>query len=68
MYKGIVKWNGNHYFSGDEVKGSKIEWRGDELWLYDDEENYIGGMGDFTRYEWVQIKPESLEETVGIEE
>ena len=62
QYKGIVKWNGNHYYSGDEVKGSKIEWRGDELWLFDDEENYIKGIGDFTRYDWVEIKPESLEE------
>lgn len=38
MYKANVKYNGNHYFSGDEVKGSKIEKRADgSLWLFDDE-------------------------------
>ena len=24
MYKAKVKWNGDHYFAGEEVKGSKI--------------------------------------------
>lgn len=60
-YSGIVKWNGDHYFSGDEVRGSKIEWRGSELWLYDDDDYYVVGIGDLTRYEWVEISPESLE-------
>ena len=38
MYKAKVKWNGNHYFAGEEVKGSKIEKREDgTTWLFDDE-------------------------------
>ena len=37
MYKAKVKWNGNHYFAGEEVKGSKIEKReGGTTWLFDD--------------------------------
>lgn len=60
-YKGTVKYHGNHYFAGETVEGSKIEWRGDELWLFDDDYNYIMGLGDFTRYEWVEIEPSSLE-------
>ena len=62
VYSGIVKWHGNHYYAGDKVIGTKIEWRGDELWLFDDEETYISGIGDFTRYEWVEIEPSSLVE------
>ena len=27
MYKAKVKWNGDHYFACEEVKGSKIEKR-----------------------------------------
>lgn len=55
-FVGIVKWNGDHYFSGAVVKGSKVERRGDSLWLYDDEENYVSGLGDLTRYAWVEIE------------
>lgn len=29
MYKAKVKWNGDHYSAGEEVKGSKIEKRED---------------------------------------
>ena len=62
VYKGIVKWHGNHYFSGNEVSGSKIEHREDgTIWLYDDEENYISGIGGFARYEWVEIKEDYVE-------
>ena len=38
MYKAKVKWNGDHYSAGFEVKGSKIEKREDgTTWLFDDE-------------------------------
>ena len=66
MYQAKVKWNGNHYFAGDIVRGSKIETRNsNETWLFDDEENYIMGLGDFTRYDWVEIDIETLEEIKG---
>lgn len=60
-FVGVVKWNGNHYFARQVVKGSKVERRGSELWLFDDEEMYIRGIGDFTRYEWVEIEDQKLE-------
>ena len=56
MYKAKVKWNGNHYFSGEEVKGSKLEKREDgTTWLFDDEsipEFPFYGDG---RDEWVEV-------------
>lgn len=66
MYEAKVKYYGNHYFAGEVVRGSKIEARnGNETWLFDDEENYILGLGDFTRYEWVEIDLETLVELKG---
>ena len=56
MYKAKVKWNGDHYFAGEDVKGSKIEKREDgTTWLFDDEP--IQGFpfyGD-GREEWVEV-------------
>lgn len=56
MYTAKVKWNGNHYYAGDEVKGSKIEKRADgTTWLFDDEpipEFPFYGEG---RDEWVEV-------------
>ena len=34
LYTGIAKYNGNHYFSGDEVKGKAYR-RGDKLFILD---------------------------------
>lgn len=63
MYQAIVKWSGNHYFSGDIVKGSKIETRADgTVWLFDDEENYHNGYGDMTRNEWVEVDESTIKE------
>ena len=56
MYKAKVKWNGDHYSAGFEVKGSKIEKREDgTTWLFDDEpipEFPFYGDG---RDEWVEV-------------
>ena len=42
MYKAKVKWNGNHYFAGEEVKGSKLEKREEgTTWLFDDDSHRI---------------------------
>lgn len=63
MYKANVKYNGNHYFSGDEVKGSKIEKRADgSLWLFDDEPIQEFPFYGDGRNEWVEIDENSLEE------
>ena len=32
-YKGIVKWNGNHYESGEEVIGSKIKFENGKMYF-----------------------------------
>lgn len=63
-YSAKVAWNGNHYEQGQEVSGGKIEVKGDgKLYLYDDEENYVAGLGDLTRYAWVEIDPLTVEGT-----
>lgn len=60
-YTAKVLFNGNHYYAGDEVSGSKVKFNPDgSAWLYDDEDNYVYGLGDFTRYEWVKIDKETL--------
>ncbi|MDY5929856.1 MAG: hypothetical protein SPJ27_07470, partial [Candidatus Onthovivens sp.] len=55
-YTAKVKWNGDHYYAGDEVKGSKLEKRADgTTWLFDDEpipEFPFYGEG---RDEWVEV-------------
>ncbi len=61
-YKANVLYNGNHYHSGEVVIGSKIKVEGFKTFLYDDEENYVNGIGDFTRNEWVEINPKTLVE------
>ena len=60
MYKAKVKWNGDHYEAGQVVKGSKYRIVEGKIELYDDEDNYIMGFGDFTRHTWVEIDEFSL--------
>lgn len=56
-YKGIVKWNGNHYYQGQEVKGSKYEIRENgEVWLFDDEPIENFPCYDDGRDEWVEVE------------
>ena len=56
MYKAKVKWNGNHYFAGEEVKGNKIEEREDRTtWLFDDEPIPEFPFYDDGRDEWVEV-------------
>ena len=56
MYKAKVKWNGDHYSAGFEVKGNKIEKREDgTIWLFDDEPiQEFPFFGD-GRDEWVEV-------------
>ena len=62
-FKAKVKWNGNHYFSGESVSGSKHRVKDGKHEIYDDEENYVAGLGDFTRNTWVEIDESTLEST-----
>ena len=63
-YQAKVKWNGNHYDSGEVVKGSEIRTLDNvTIELFDDEPYYVtinNQIVDFTRYEWVEIDPETL--------
>ena len=59
-FTALVKWNGNHYSSGERVIGSKIEIRENEYWLYDDEP-----MEDFpfygsSRKQWVEVRGNTI--------
>ena len=64
MYKAKVKWNGNHYSAGFEVKGSKLERREDgTVWLFDDEPIQEFPFYGDGREEWVEV-----DETTVIEE
>jgi hypothetical protein len=33
IYTGRVKWNGDHYFSGDEVKGPRVTDKTDSIMI-----------------------------------
>ena len=56
MYEAKVKWNGDHYFAGEEVKGSKIEKReGGTPWLFDDEPILECPFYGDGRDEWVEV-------------
>ena len=63
-YQAKVKWNTNHYDSGEVVKGSEIRTLDNgTIELFDDEPYYVtidNQLVDFTRYEWVEIDPETL--------
>ena len=64
MYKAKVKWHGNHYFAGEEVKGSKLEKRDDgTTWLFDDEPIPEFPFYSDGRDKWVEV-----DETAVIEE
>lgn len=63
MYKAIVKWNGNHYESGEEVRGSKIRKNKDGMVeLFDDEPIEAFPFYGSAREEWVEVVPESIVE------
>lgn len=53
LYKGIVAWNGDHYFQGEEVYGTEIKEEDGKLYLYDDrpDNNFYGVQEEF----WVEV-------------
>ena len=64
-YRGLVKYNGNHYFAGDVVYGSKIEKRPDgSVWLFDDEPIYEMPFYGDGRNEWVEVEEMTLKEVM----
>ena len=63
-YVAKVKYNGNHYFAGEEVIGTKIEKRQDNTtWLFDDEPiSEVFPFYGMARNEWVEIDETTLKE------
>ena len=55
-YKGIVKWNGNHYESGEEVIGSVVKFEDGKMYLYDDEPIDEFPYYGEARNQWVEIE------------
>ena len=65
-FKGKVKYNGNHYHSGEWVKGTGIQVDGDKVFLYDNELIYMNPFGEECRSdEWVEIIPETRGQYIG---
>lgn len=63
IYKAKVKYNGNHYSAGEEVRGSKAERRSDGTWwLFDDEPIPEFPFYGDSREEYVEIDHDTLEE------
>ena len=53
LYVGIVAWNGNHYFQGEEVYGTEFKKEDGKLYLYDDRpDNNFYGIQEET---WVEV-------------
>lgn len=55
-----VKSYGNHYFPEQVVSGSLVKQVNGRWFLFDDEENYVKGLGDLTRYEWVEVEESTM--------
>jgi len=65
-FKGKVKYNGNHYHSGEWVKGTGIQVDGDKVFLYDNELIYMNPFGEEYRSdEWVEVIPETVGQYIG---
>ena len=62
-YEAKVKWNGNHYFAGETVRGSDIKVEDDGTYLFDDEES--NEFPFVPRNEWVLIDSNTLIELEG---
>ena len=61
VYKGIVRYNGNHYTSGYDVIGSKVRYNENgTVEIFDDEPdtNFYGITEDV----WVEVFPDSVKE------
>ncbi len=67
-FRANVKYNGNHYFAGEWVIGHYHQNENGEHLIFDNEDNYIENIGDFTRYEDVEIDETTLGECTGLKD
>lgn len=64
-FRAKVKYNGNHYFEGEWVKGHYHQNTGGRYYIFDNDNNYMKNIGDFTRYEDVEIDENTLGQFTG---
>ena len=67
-FKAKVKYNGNHYFAGEWVFGHYHQNENGEHLIFDNEENYIANIGDFTAYADVEINETTLGQYTGLKD
>ena len=65
MFEAKVKYNGDHYFAGQTVRGSMLERRyipnkGWTCWIFDDEPIEPFPFYGEGRDEWVEVEESSL--------
>jgi uncharacterized phage protein (TIGR01671 family) len=63
-FRGKVKFNGNHYFDGEWVKGFYYENDKGEVYIIDTEEDTLGNA----RYSSVEVVPETIGQFTGLED
>ena len=67
-FRAKVKYNGNHYFAGEWVIGHYHQNENGEHLIFDNEENYIENIGDFTAYTDVEIDETTLDQYTGLKD
>lgn len=65
LFEAKVKYNGNHYFAGQTVRGSQLERRyilnkGWTCWIFDDEPIEAFPYYGEGRDEWVEVDENTL--------
>lgn len=67
-FRAKVKYNGNHYFAGEWVFGHYHKNENGEHLIFDNKENYIANIGDFTAYADVEIDETTLGQYTGLKD
>ena len=67
-FRAKVKYNRNHYFAGEWVIGHYHQNEKGEHLIFDNEDNYIANIGDFTAYEDVEIDETTLGQYTGLKD
>ncbi|MCK9482094.1 MAG: YopX family protein [Bacteroidia bacterium] len=67
-FRAKVKHNGFHYFAGEWIIGHYHKNKNGEHLIFDNEENYIANIGDFTAYEDVEIDESTLGQYTGLKD
>lgn len=65
LFEAKVKYNGNHYFAGQTVRGNTLERRynpnkGWTYWIFDDEPIAVSPYYGEGRDEWVEVEESTI--------